>query len=484
MSLPTNIGLWLVGVALNVVAVRAELPLTDNPSAQATATLKDDRSVTFDPLGVAAVLHNPRASASAARLYTQYDRKVFIWPHTMMMGATLIPVKVLVEHLTATFQSIHPAITLCTQDTESLPVVSNMVFKEFPLDFSKMWLNDVIAYKSSSVPVNDFMLVCMDELETPAGLPKATKWLGRRALDFISLWSGLIIAAGIVLGILYIDIWAITLFFFYGMHWLAGLAISTTSLVTPQDTPIKEDDTTRYAIYQRAAGGTVVFKGRQDTMEAWARTTWRFKRTWTSNTLHWFWTLTGTLSAICSVACMVNMRGFMQLVFLAELIYSSLAEIVATRVSRILQGRANASDRAYLVSGNKFRTKGVIRATIEVDPQFRLEGLDWVGMKRMPSDQIFQDMQDMLKSINRFQKRVETGGNNELEFVSQQQGPRWHPDVDAAFEEFKTKGTRSEDPDLVVRIQNEAEAALQAWWDKRQTKRTMSSGEKDAKASV
>ncbi|EED16925.1 hypothetical protein TSTA_019850 [Talaromyces stipitatus ATCC 10500] len=426
------------------------------------ATLKNSTDVTFDPLGVAAVLHNPRASLSAARLYTQFDRNYFTWPHTMMMGS--------MEHLTANFQSIHPAITLCTRDTQLLSVVSNMVFKELPLDWGNMWLGDVIAFKASSRPANDFMVVCMDDDDGDSasikdGPSKWTRWLGCSALNLISLVNGLIIVAGIVLGVLSADIWALTLFFFYGTHWLAGLAISTTSLVTPQRISIKEDATTRYAIYQRPAGGTVVFKGRQDTMEAWARSTWEFNRTLKSNCLHWFWTLTGTMSAICSVACMVNMIGYMQLAFLALLVYASLAEIGATRITRLLQGEAKALNRTCIVANNEFRTKGVIRATVEVGRKYRLKGLDWVDLKRMPPDRIFRDMQRLLARLNAFQEGVEMGkekvatdGHDDVS------GLRDHGVVQGAFREFREG--RTEDPVLVERIQTEAMDALEQWWVK------------------
>ncbi|KUL82559.1 hypothetical protein ZTR_09378 [Talaromyces verruculosus] len=472
-------------LGLNAASARAagDLPLAQHSKPEATLTTSTD--VTFDPLGVAAVLHNPRASLSAARLYTQYDRKVFIWPHTMMMGASLIPVKVLVEHLTATFQSIHPAITLCTQDTQLLSVVSNMVFKELPLDFSNMWLGDVIAFKASSKPANDFMIVCMDDDDDDdtslpitttttgsssikgkagkkygrGGPSKLTRWLGCSALNMISLINGLIIVAGIVLGTLSADIWALTLFFFYGTHWLAGLAVSTTSLVTPQILNIKRDPTIRYAIYQRPAGGTVVFKGRQDTMETWARSTWEFNRSFKHNLLHWFWTSTGTMSAICSVACMVNMMGYMQLAFLALLVYASLAEIVATRITRLLQGEAKANSRTCFVDDNEYRTQGIIRATVEFGPKFRLTGLDWVELKRMPQTQLFKDMQRLLARFNEFQEAVEMGRE-----IVPVKGPKEHEAVEEALREFEED--RREDPVLVERIEKEAVNALTAWWKK------------------
>lgn len=59
------------------------LPFTDTTSS---ALLRGFDSITFDPLGVAAVLNNPRADLSAARLYVQSDRRAFRWPHTTMIG--------------------------------------------------------------------------------------------------------------------------------------------------------------------------------------------------------------------------------------------------------------------------------------------------------------------------------------------------------------------------------------------------------------
>lgn len=80
--------------------------------------------VTFDPLAVAAILHNPRANTSAAKLYTQHDRDLFRWPHTMMFGGTLIPLKLLVQHLTSRPSSLHPAISMCWDTTIKISVRS------------------------------------------------------------------------------------------------------------------------------------------------------------------------------------------------------------------------------------------------------------------------------------------------------------------------------------------------------------------------
>jgi hypothetical protein len=39
-------------------------------------------SISFGPLALLAILHNPRAAASAARLYGQSSYEAFRWPHT------------------------------------------------------------------------------------------------------------------------------------------------------------------------------------------------------------------------------------------------------------------------------------------------------------------------------------------------------------------------------------------------------------------
>jgi hypothetical protein len=147
----------------------------------------------------------------------------------------------------------------------------------------------------------------------------------------------------------------------------------------------------------------------------------------------------------------------MQLTFLALLLYASLAEIVATRIARILQGDANANTRSFLVDDNDFRTKAIIRATIEVKPKYRLDGLDWVELKRMPDESIFRDMQRLMSRFTEFQRAVETG----REAVPFRE-PREHDAIEAALREFRVN--RSEDPKLVERIQKEAIEALTEWW--------------------
>ncbi|KAF3225187.1 hypothetical protein TWF191_005477 [Orbilia oligospora] len=307
------------------------------PSGGPSGSLKDDNDITFDPLAVAAVLSNPRADRSAARLYLQLDRDDYKWPHTMMVGGTLPPMNTLVAHLSMNVTSIHPAITMCGIDIKLIPVRSDMIFKEFPVNNSNYRLNDLVEFRSSELAGNDFMVINMDDLDSKARRTHKLgmgPWPGRISLHLIGLANGILLLTGVAFSVLTADIWAGILFLFYALHWLASTFISYTQMIRIDvKGNIVEDPKPRYAVYQRPEGGTVIFKGRKETLERWARETMEFNKTPRIVFLHWFWMISGTMAATASVACMVNMRGYMQLGFLAVLLYSSAAEIVATQIS-------------------------------------------------------------------------------------------------------------------------------------------------------
>jgi hypothetical protein len=380
------------------------------------AHLKDDSEVTFDPLGVAAVLYNPRVDKSAAKLYTQFDRGLFIWPHLTMIGGTLPPMQMLVERLNATMKWIHPSIKLCAKDTTMLPVrsdVSGNVFRQLPLNLSNAWLTDIISFQTSKQPGNDFIVARVDDMyQSKEQRQKNVRqqsgnltWLMLKwTLDLICLVNGAILTAGVVCGILMADIWAFTLFFLYASHWFASVLISLTSMVKiHKPEHIKNDTRDRYAVYERDEGGTVIFKGRQKDLEEWARSTWEYDQTWVKDCLHWFWTLSGTFSGISSVACMVNMKGAMQLGFLCALVYSSIAEIGATRIARNLQAKAQGDISVDRVLDNRTRSLAIIRATLQIKPECRLKGLDWVKMGLLPPMEVFKKMQELLREIEKIQ---------------------------------------------------------------------------------
>ncbi|KAJ5457382.1 hypothetical protein N7530_012656 [Penicillium desertorum] len=384
------------------------------------AQLKSDGGVTFDPLGVAAVLYNPRVDKSAARLYTQFDRGLFIWPHLTMIGGTLPPMQMLVERLNATMKWIHPSIKLCAQDTTMLPVrsdVSGNVFRQLPLNLSNAWLTGIISFQTSRQPGNDFAVVCVDAMYPSSDERRKNvrqqlgtlRWLLRKwTLDTICLVNGAMLMTGMVCGILSADLWAFTLFLLYSSHWLASVLISFTSMVKiHKPDHVKNDLRDRYAVYERDEGGTVIFKGPQRELEEWARSTWEYDRNCGKDFLHWFWTLSGTFSGISSVACMVNMKGTLQLAFLGVLVYSSLAEIVATRIARQLQTKAHGRIYADKVLNNDTRTKAIVRATLEISTECRLSDLNWVKMGLLPPMRVFEKMQKLLKDISDIDQSVD-----------------------------------------------------------------------------
>ncbi|KAJ5388957.1 uncharacterized protein N7496_000025 [Penicillium cataractarum] len=400
---------------LDYVQAKTDFP---TPLSEAHPELKADDGVTFDPLGVAAILYNERADRSAARLYTQYDRNLFIWPHMTMIGGTLPPMQMLVERLTAPFKWIHPAIKMCAKDTTMLSIRSNIsgnVFRQLPYNLSNTWLSDIVSFEPSEHPGNDFAIVYVDRVQAEGSESDNhaqkirirseignLRWkAGRWTLNLLCIINGAMVLTGMVFGILLADIWAFTLFLLYSCHWGASVAISLTKMVTVH-TPSKIDpeDSDRFAVYEREEGGTVIFKGPQNTLETWARSTWEYKPDWTKDSLHWLWVITGSLCGVASVACMVNMHGNMQLGFLAVLVYASVAEIGSTRIARILQTKAQGPISKDAVRGNSTRSLAIIRATLAVTPRCRLTGLDWISMGLLPDMLVFREMQLLLADIS------------------------------------------------------------------------------------
>ncbi|KAL3469589.1 hypothetical protein BJX99DRAFT_251884 [Aspergillus californicus] len=416
-------------LTLTLLTTLAEAKYPFSPSTP-KASLRNEDSVSFDPLGVAAVLANPRADASAAKLYVQYDRDTFHWPHTSQIGGTLPAMKMLVEYVTSGLpsKSLSAPIKMCAKYITMIPVRSDFVFRELPLDFSNVWLSGLIGFRSGDVnPGNDFMIVYIDQTARSTGEADIAADLkarrGRLALDpglgwwmaarltlyLLILINGAMILAAMLIGILSADIWAFTLFFLYGSHWIASALITFLPMVQPSTPLIDDERTPRYAAYERPEGGTVIFKGPKVNMEAWARTTWKYEPTTIQSILHVTFMATGASAAFSSIACMVNMRGYMQLAFLAVLVYATIAEIVATKISRWLQTKAKGVVPHALLINNEKRTQGIISATVAVQPLCRLEGFDWIAMGLLPDMPAFSAMRDALAEINTIQRGVENG---------------------------------------------------------------------------
>ena len=395
------------------------LPFTESISS---AKLRGSDSITFDPLGVAAVLGNPRADLSAARLYIQSDRSVFRWPHTTMIGGALTPVSTLVSHL-ASYDSIHPAVSMCTKDEMTVDVISDTIFRQLRVNVSNLWLRDALSFRPSKVPLqihgerqefgraaNDIEIVLVKHVFDQGSVSRSIRHsfsvLWRRAIiNLAGILTGLLLSVGLVFSVLDGEIWGLALFFLYLSHWFASSLISFTYLVKTTCPDVRQDDEIKFAIHERPPdiGGMVIFKGTQHEIETWYRTTLQFRRELFADILHWFWIITGALSAVSSVACMVNMKGDFQLGFLAVLFYSSLAELWVTQCARSIQReirQAGGLGKAVVLTENKSRTAAITRATLGVEDECSTRGLDWVGLKLLPQMQpIFQQYQKLLNAL-------------------------------------------------------------------------------------
>ncbi|KAJ5927683.1 hypothetical protein N7516_009456 [Penicillium verrucosum] len=100
------------------------------------------------------------------------------------------------------------------------------------------------------------------------------------------------------------------------------------------------------------------------------------------------------------------MKGALQLAFLVVLVYSSLAEIGATRIARHLQTKAHGHISVDQVLDNRTRSLAIIRATLQITPECRLKGLDWVKMGLLPPMQVFQKMQELLREVSNIDQSI------------------------------------------------------------------------------
>lgn len=384
--------------------------------------------ITFDPLGIAAILHNPRAERSAARLYTTtfHDKNLFRWPHTTMFGGALTPLQTLVQHLSSNMSSLHPAVTLSMKDTETIPVISDMFFNELQLNFSSSWLRDIAVFKSSDL--NDIAIVLLRNVDMPNYSLASVCPVRKLIIDMTGFAIGLLLMAGVVFSLALSDVWATVLFIFYCSHWLVSTVISFAPLVS-YSTPKVDGGgggnlmVDHYAVYERPEGGMVVLKGPKIVFEALTRSRWEFEKTPRSFILHWAWMITGTFSAISSVACMVNMTTQLQLVFLAVLSYSSLAEIWVTQLARTVQAKARCHARNRkpptggtegsgiqdytLVQNKNKRACSIIYATLGVGKRFRLDGLDWIKTGLLPES--FNELQILMDTLREYPNNTDMG---------------------------------------------------------------------------
>lgn len=440
-------------------------------SVDVTPGIKTSAPVSFDPLTVLAILWNPRASMSASRLYAQPHRsetKRPRWPHLMQIGAVTVPVSVLVGHLTRNYRSIHPGLEMFMGNVNNLNVRSTIgkvinLFPILPLSGSESSFIDSLAFRPSMHPRNDILIVSLLRLgrraltvqhvvpePQDASTRYRMKWLlGRIVFGLTELVMGLLLSGGLTLSVLLTDIWGVVLFGSYFLHWLASTAVSFCQLVESdtwkEELNIRQDDNIVFAIYERPSGGWVIFKGTQETMERWARTSWRFTD---KKLVHWSWMITGVMAGLASVANMVNMTGYMQLGFLITLVYGSLAELWLTVVDQKFQPGLMSFLGPYsthIVAANDKKYKSIIQACLGVDNVHRLGSVPWTALGLLPNREPFLALEQAIQHLH--SASCANGGVAEEKFL------------DEALSEFNSscKDLHQDEADYSQRIRSEVE---------------------------
>jgi hypothetical protein len=408
MGLVVQLPLYLAIIVLVKVA-EAALPWDSEISHP---VLKTADVVAFDPLSLLAILWNPRASTSAARLYMQSDKKTFRWPHMMQIGAVTVPVYMFVNHLTSNYHSIHPGLDMCQGSIDMLDVKSTIgsvkpgsdsSFSKLPIPVGDSLLIKALNFKPSMAPTNDMLVAHLRELSREDIFHQSKKaWIEGKLVLCTEILMGLIVVCGTIFSALLGDIWAIVLFGTYLFHWLASTAISFRQMAIPdRELKIQPDETIVFAAYDRPSGGLIIFKGTQVVLERWARTKWVFNQNPINTFVHWAWIITGTASAFASQACMVNMSGYLQLGFLGMLLYSSAAELWLTVLANELPSdtfhRTLSTER---VEVNDKRYKSIIQASLGLDQDHRLDKLRWIDLGLLPEMTVFQAMVSTLDYLN------------------------------------------------------------------------------------
>lgn len=410
---------WLfIGIAFIIRRVKAANVTLPWGSIQPTALQNTSVQISFDPLALLAVLHNPRASGSAARLYNPFyvdGKLMYKWPNTMMIGGTLPPFKLLIDHLVSPRRSLHPAIEMFKADRMQLEVRTNLPTTSniFPISNSNLWFLDLLDHKTESArPDNDIMIIALDSIHgqrkkvmQPDGF--ATKYETASGLEFalalINLGTTVLLLGGLVCSVLYGDMWSTALFALYLSHNLFSISVSSRRMLSTtggrkNTTASAGDEEIYYMIHQRPAGGKVIIKARQDTLYSWHIASYTFNRSVINNALHWSWMVSGALSATASVICMVNMAGMFQLAYLAVLVISSGLEIVATQVVRSIQRRCIHFGEHKSIANNAFWSEAIIRAAIEVG-DLSLADVPWIEYGQLPPRQVFYNLAAILPKV-------------------------------------------------------------------------------------
>ncbi|KFY84694.1 hypothetical protein V500_09095 [Pseudogymnoascus sp. VKM F-4518 (FW-2643)] len=242
-------------------------------------------------------------------------------------------------------------------------------------------------YWPSHLPTNDVMIVLVQNSASPI-ISQLSHWkvlLATKTILWTEIVMGIMALSGTVFSSLLGDLWAVVLFASYLVFWVAS-TISFRQLNLPDSSiAIKADEKTVFAIHQRPVGGLVIFKGRQDVLERWARTKWVFEPT------------------LASVACMVNMGALLQLAFLGMLLYASAAELWLTVLAHLLQTSSIVSldlRSTKEVKYNDKRFKSIIQASLGLEKEYRLDKLRWIGLDLLPSTLVFKAMVEVMDFLN------------------------------------------------------------------------------------
>lgn len=411
-TMPSSVrSLFPPAVLSSLFAAHAEAAgLTSNPSVQTPGEVR------FDPLGIAAVLTNPRASSSAARLYMQPDHGNFRWPHMLQIGCALPPISILVQKLTESSGSAYPAVDMCLQNVDELHFTSNMEseFTRFLVDRSNQWLKSALSFPASENPATDMKIVHITKMdgtgvysnEETGSSPSPTLGvrLGKMSISILEFLMGAIVMICTLVSLLIGDIWGFSLFLTYALHWLVCTLISLNRLVEPnKHLPILPDNEIKYALYRRPIGGVIIFKVPKHILERWARTQWVFNDSAWAKTIHWFWVLTGSATAFTSLGCMANMSGYLQLAFLGMLAYASVAEIILTTLARALQMNhleSRGVGQTYEVINKRKWFHSVIETSLGANEECRVSKFDWMKFGLLPKYKVFEAMLTTIHSLN------------------------------------------------------------------------------------
>ena len=126
---------------------------------------------------------------------------------------------------------------------------------------------------------------------------------------------------------------------------------------------------------------------------------WTFHANTLNNAVYWAWMITGFLSAVASVVCMVNMAGYLQLAYLAALVISSGSEILTTQVARQIQNRHLDYGEPKAITDSQRWSKAVVRSVLAVEDRWPLADLPWIEFGLFPDTPVFQNLCSSLRAL-------------------------------------------------------------------------------------